>query len=65
MEETLQAFGVSFQNPSYSQYIPENSRWSIADNSTCVHVNWTLVSTTLGQQMPLSGGTEGVGLGYI
>ena len=37
----------------------ENCRWSIADNITWAKVNETQVSTTLGHQMPLPGGTEG------
>ena len=36
----------------------ENSRWSIADNRTLAQVKMTQVSTTLGHQMPLSGGTS-------
>ena len=36
----------------------ENSRWSIADNRTCVQVNGTQDSTTLGHQMPLPGDIE-------
>ena len=34
----------------------ENSRWSITDNRTWAQVNGTQVHTTLGHEMPPSGG---------
>ena len=51
---------------SLLQSTPENWRWSIADNRICSQFNGTQVITTLGHQMPLTGGLWGhMVVGYI
>ena len=57
----LGAWGVHMKNKDgLLKSTLENCRWSIADNSTWAQVNETQVSTTLGHQMPLPGGIEGI-----